>query len=103
MTLKKRRRIQVIVLAFVALGIATVLIGYALQDGINYFRSPTQVTEAPPPPTAFVLMLFFHTVYAALLLFAGGLKWGGAAVAAANSAGVMALYRHHRRPKPIIA
>ena len=51
MTLKKRRRIQVIVLAFVALGIATVLIGYALQDGINYFRSPTQVTEAPPPST----------------------------------------------------
>ena len=49
MTLKKRRRIQIIVLAFAALGVATVLIGYALQDGINYFRSPTQVTEAPPP------------------------------------------------------
>ena len=66
-------------------------------------HAPDGEDEAPPPPTAFVLMLFFHTVYAALLLFAGGLKWGGAAVAAANSAGVMALYRHHRRPKPIIA
>lgn len=51
MTLKKRRRIQVIVLAFTALGLATVLIGYALQDGINYFRSPTQVVETPPLPS----------------------------------------------------
>lgn len=51
MTLNKRRRIQVIVLAFTALGLATLLIGYALQDGINYFRSPTQVAEAPPLPT----------------------------------------------------
>lgn len=51
MSLNKRRRIQVIVLSFTALGIATLLIGYALQDGINYFRSPTQVAEAPPLPT----------------------------------------------------
>ena len=51
MTLNKRRRIQVILLAFTALGLATLLIGYALQDGINYFRSPTQVAEAPPLPT----------------------------------------------------
>lgn len=49
MTLKKRRRIQVILLAFVGLGLATAIIGYALQDGINFFRSPTQVVEAPPP------------------------------------------------------
>ncbi|GGE28128.1 cytochrome c-type biogenesis protein CcmE [Primorskyibacter flagellatus] len=49
--LKKKRRIQVIVLAFVALALATGLIGYAMRDGINFFRSPTQVTEAPPPPT----------------------------------------------------
>jgi cytochrome c-type biogenesis protein CcmE len=48
MTLKKRRRIQVIVLAFVGLGFATAIIGYALQDGINYFRSPTQVVDTPP-------------------------------------------------------
>ena len=49
--LKKRRRIQVIVLAFVALAISTGLIGYALQDGINFFRSPSQVVEEPPAPT----------------------------------------------------
>ncbi len=46
--LKKKRRIQVIVLAFVALAVSTALIGYALRDGINYFRSPSQVMEAPP-------------------------------------------------------
>lgn len=46
--LKKQRRIQVIVLAFVALAGATGLIGYAMKDGINFFRSPTQVVEDPP-------------------------------------------------------
>ncbi|MBR9765161.1 MAG: cytochrome c maturation protein CcmE [Rhodobacteraceae bacterium] len=48
--LKKKRRIQIIVLAFVALGLAVGLIGYAFQDGINFFRSPSQVAEAPPEP-----------------------------------------------------
>ena len=46
--LKKQRRIQVIVVAVVALVGATVMIGYAMKDGINYFRSPTQVAEGPP-------------------------------------------------------
>lgn len=48
--LKKQRRIQVIVLAFVALAVATALVGYAMRDGINFFRSPTQVMEEPPAP-----------------------------------------------------
>lgn len=48
--LKKQRRIQVIALTAVALIVATVLIGYAMRDGINYFRSPSQVAEAPPEP-----------------------------------------------------
>ncbi|MBT2130777.1 cytochrome c maturation protein CcmE [Aliiroseovarius lamellibrachiae] len=48
--LKKTRRIQVIALAFVALAISTGLIGYALQDGINYYRSPTEVIAKPPAP-----------------------------------------------------
>ncbi len=48
--LKKKRRIQVIVLAFVALLGATALIGYAMKDGINFFRTPTEVVENPPPP-----------------------------------------------------
>lgn len=49
--LRKKRRIQVILLAFVALGLSTALIGYAMRDGINFFRSPSQVAEAPPPAT----------------------------------------------------
>ncbi|MBT8409413.1 MAG: cytochrome c maturation protein CcmE [Alphaproteobacteria bacterium] len=49
--LKKKRRIQVIAVAAVALALATGLIGYAMRDGINFFRSPTQVAEAPPGPT----------------------------------------------------
>ena len=48
--LKKKRRIQIILLAFVALGLSTALIGYAMRDGIAFFRSPTQVTEQAPAP-----------------------------------------------------
>ncbi|MGR3615559.1 MAG: cytochrome c maturation protein CcmE [Paracoccaceae bacterium] len=47
-SLKKQRRIQIIVVAFVALALSAGLIGYALQDGINFFRSPSQVAEQPP-------------------------------------------------------
>ena len=49
--LKKKRRIQIIALAFVALALSTGLIGYAVRDGINFFRTPSQVTQSPPPPT----------------------------------------------------
>lgn len=49
-SLKKRRRVQVIALAAVALVASTALIGYALRDGINFFRSPSQVVAEPPPP-----------------------------------------------------
>ncbi|MQY41570.1 cytochrome c maturation protein CcmE [Epibacterium sp. SM1969] len=50
-TLKKQRRIQVIAAATVALVLATGLIGYAMRDGINFFRSPSQVMEEPPSPS----------------------------------------------------
>ena len=49
--LKKKRRIQIIFVAAVALTLSTALIGVALQDGINFFRAPAQVAEAPPPPS----------------------------------------------------
>lgn len=49
--LKKQRRIQVIILTFIALGLSVALIGYGLRDGINYFRSPTQVLQEPPEPS----------------------------------------------------
>lgn len=46
--LKKQRRIQIIALAAAALIMSTALIGYAMRDGINYFRSPTQVVSEEP-------------------------------------------------------
>ncbi|SHI33533.1 cytochrome c-type biogenesis protein CcmE [Palleronia salina] len=49
-TLKKKRRIQVIAIGMMALVVSTALIGYAMRDGINFFRSPSQVAEAPPAP-----------------------------------------------------
>jgi cytochrome c-type biogenesis protein CcmE len=49
--LKKIRRIQVIVLAFVALAGSTALIGWGMSDGINYFRSPSEVIAEPPRET----------------------------------------------------
>ena len=49
-SLKKKRRIQVIGIAVAALALSTIVIGYAMRDGINFFMSPTQVAEAPPAP-----------------------------------------------------
>ncbi len=49
--LKKQRRIQIIMLATVALVLSTALIGYALRDGINFFRPPAEIVDNPPPPT----------------------------------------------------
>ncbi|MEO9822288.1 MAG: cytochrome c maturation protein CcmE [Paracoccaceae bacterium] len=49
-TLKKQRRIQIIIVTFVALGLSTGLIGYAMKDGINFFRAPSQIVAEPPLP-----------------------------------------------------
>lgn len=48
--LKKKRRIQIIVVAAVALALSTALIGYGMRDGINFFLSPSQVAAEPPAP-----------------------------------------------------
>ena len=47
-SLKKQRRIQVIVITIIALALSTVLIGYAMRDGINFFRSPSEVLQQRP-------------------------------------------------------
>ncbi len=47
--LKKQRRIQIIAIAAVALALSAGLIGYAMRDGINFFRAPSDVAVAPPP------------------------------------------------------
>ncbi|MDQ7777892.1 cytochrome c maturation protein CcmE [Paracoccus aminovorans] len=47
-SLKKKRRIQVLIAAAVALLLAVALIGYGFRDGINLYRSPSQMAESPP-------------------------------------------------------
>ena len=47
-SLRKQRRIQVIFITFISLALATVLIGYAMRDGINFFKSPSEVLQQPP-------------------------------------------------------
>ncbi|ABL72040.1 MULTISPECIES: cytochrome c maturation protein CcmE [Paracoccus] len=47
-SLKKKRRIQILVAAAVALVLAVGLIGYGFRDGINLYRSPSQMAENPP-------------------------------------------------------
>ena len=41
--LKKKGRIQLLVVSGTLLFIATVLIGYGFREGISYFRNPTEV------------------------------------------------------------
>ncbi len=48
--LRKKRRIQLILAGLVLVFGATAIVGYAMRDGIEFFRSPTQVTEQPPTP-----------------------------------------------------
>lgn len=50
-SLKKKRRVQVIVVTAVALAVSTALIGYAMRDGINFFRAPSAVIAEPPAPS----------------------------------------------------
>ena len=47
-SLKKKRRVQIIVAAAVALALAAVLIGYGFRDGINLYRAPSQMAENQP-------------------------------------------------------
>lgn len=47
-SLKKTRRIQIIVAASIALILAVGLIGYGFRDGINLYRSPAQLATDPP-------------------------------------------------------
>jgi len=48
--LKKKRRIQMIVAGMTLLVMAAVLMSVAFKDGIEFFRSPTQVSEDMPSP-----------------------------------------------------
>lgn len=48
--LKKRRRIRLVIAAALLLAASTALIGYAFRDGIQFFRTPSQVAVTPPGP-----------------------------------------------------
>ena len=48
--LKKKRRIQMVVVGLVLMASAAILMGVAFKDGIEFFRSPTQVAEEMPGP-----------------------------------------------------
>lgn len=45
---KKRRRIQLLAVGAIMLVLATGLIGYGMRDGIEFFRSPSQIALDPP-------------------------------------------------------
>ena len=49
-SLKKRRRVQVISLAGISLALVLVLLWFLPDDSFQFFRSPSEVAEAPPPP-----------------------------------------------------
>ena len=49
-SLRKTRRIQVLAGSAVALAVAAGLIGFGFRDGINLYRSPSQLAEAVPAP-----------------------------------------------------
>jgi len=49
-SLKKRRRVQVLYMAGVSIALVLSLLWFLPDDSFQFFRSPSEVTEAPPPP-----------------------------------------------------
>jgi cytochrome c-type biogenesis protein CcmE len=49
-SLKKRRRVQVLGMAGVSIALVLVLLWFLPDDSFQFFRSPSEVAEAPPPP-----------------------------------------------------
>ncbi len=49
--LKKKRRIQMLAVGLTLLASSAVVMGVAFQDGIEFFRSPTQIMAEMPAPT----------------------------------------------------
>ncbi len=49
-SLKKRRRIQVLGIAGVSIALVLVMLWFLPDDSFQFFRSPSEVAEAPPPP-----------------------------------------------------
>jgi len=49
-SLKKRRRVQVLSMAGVSICLVLVMLWFLPDDSFQFFRSPSEVAEAPPPP-----------------------------------------------------
>lgn len=49
-SLKKRRRVQVISIAGISLTLVLALLWFLPDDSFQFFRSPSEVADAPPPP-----------------------------------------------------
>ncbi len=49
--LKKKRRIQMLAVGLTLLASSAVVMGVAFKDGIEFFRSPTQIMAEMPAPT----------------------------------------------------
>lgn len=49
--LKKKRRIQLVIVGFILIAVASVLIGFGFREGVAFFRSPSQVAESAPGPS----------------------------------------------------
>ena len=49
-SLKKRRRVQVISIAGVCIVLVLAMLWFLPDDSFQFFRSPSEVAEAPPPP-----------------------------------------------------
>jgi len=50
-SLKKRRRVQVVSIAGACVALVLVLLWFLPADSFQFFRSPSEVAEAPPMPT----------------------------------------------------
>ncbi len=55
-SLKKQRRIQIIAIAMVAMALSTTLMVFAFRDGVAFFRSPSDIAEAPPEANEYFRM-----------------------------------------------
>ena len=44
---RKRKRLNLIVMGLILLVVATFLVGYGMRDGIEFFKSPSQVVADP--------------------------------------------------------
>lgn len=53
MTIRKRRRIRLVVIGVILVGVAVGAIGYGFRNSIEYFKSPSQIVENGSPQGKF--------------------------------------------------